>query len=215
MPTATDTVSAALLGEIEQQCGAECRTIIESAEREAEAIISTAYAAARQRGHKLIMGLRREGEQRLMRATAQRDNDMRMAEEARAAAVLRRGCPQLIDAVVARWNVPEHRRAWIEAVAHSAWRLNPGAWTVEHPAAWGAVDERTFRDAVGTAGPITFRLTSDIIAGLRIRSGGAVLDGSPEALLADQPVVEAKILAAIAALSDNGDGSGSKAGGRP
>lgn len=204
MPASHEAMSAALIADIVNQSESEARAIIQAAEAEARDIVVNAFATARRRAHQSILELRREGERRLRRAAAQRETDLRMAEEARASALLRRGCPLLIDAVIARWNAPESRRIWIETVVGEVRRrLKPGSWTVEHPAGFSGDEqhwlaEALTRDGEGAkAGAVAFVEADDFVAGLRIRSEGALLDATPEALLGDRAVVEAEILAAI------------------
>ncbi|KAB2911559.1 MAG: hypothetical protein F9K29_22250 [Hyphomicrobiaceae bacterium] len=195
-----DPLHEALLNEVEQQVDAECRAITEAAEREAEAIVAAAHARARTRVHDAIVAMRREGARQLRQAEAQRSMRERMREEARMAEMLKRAFPWLAAAVLQRWQAPDGRRRWIEAVAGSAReRLVGGAWTVEHPGAWSAEDGRYFLSAVGgtNAEAIRFETCSDIKAGLRVRTTGAVLDATQEALLGNRPVVEALLLAEL------------------
>lgn len=198
--TLHEPLSKALLGEIEQQVDGECRAVLEAGEREAEAIIAAAHATARRRMHDAILAMRREASRRLRQANAQRSTRERMNEEARLAEVLRRACPQLIEAVVRRWQQSKSRRLWIEAVARSASeRLIQGEWIVEHPAAWSDDDRRTFLSAVGNAkaGTVRFEESAEFVAGLRVRSPGALLDATPEAFLGNRPIVEAMLLAEL------------------
>lgn len=190
--------SAALIREIEAQCESERTAILDAARREADAIVESAFSTARGRAQEALASLGQEAGRRLARADAQIETERRLRDQARAAEILHTGCPMLINVIVDRWHVPQQRRGWIATVArHAARRLIPAAWIVEHPRDWTASDASALRDALaGLAGvTLTFRQTSDFEAGLRILSGDAVLDGTPERLLADKAKTQARLLA--------------------
>jgi len=192
--------SDALVREIERQCDAECRAVLEAAELESRAIVGDAFAAAGRHVHEAFEDMRRDGERRLARARAQIATELRVRDQARAAGNLRDGCPVLVNAVADRWNDPEARRYWAASLAEMAGRrLRPGAWTVEHPADWGADEQAEFlaRLDPNCRAEVTFQKSEDFDTGLRIRANGAVLDATPERLLADKPAVQALLLAAI------------------
>lgn len=191
----------ALVREIEAQCDAECRAILEAAELESRAILADAFAAARRHVHEALEDMRRDGERRSARAEAQIATELRVRDQARAAGNLRDGCPVLVNAVADRWNDREARRLWAMSLADEARRrLRPGAWVVEHPADWGDDEQAAFLARLGPdAGrtEVAFRASEDFDSGLRILANGAVLDATPERLLADKPAVQALLLAAI------------------
>mgnify|MGYP001766526516 CR=1 FL=1 len=201
---ASQTQPDALVREIERQCDAECRAILETAGLESRAIVADAFAAARRHVHEAFEDMRRDGERRLARAEAQIATELRVRDQARAAGNLRDGCPVLVNAVADRWSDREARRLWAASLADEARRrLRPGAWVVEHPADWGDDEQAAFLARLGPdAGraEVTFRRADELDTGLRIRANGAVLDATPERLLADKPAVQALLLAAIGRL---------------
>lgn len=213
--TLHDPLSKALLDEIEQQVNAECRAILTAGEEEAKAIVAAAHASARARMRDAILAMRREGSRRLRQAKAQRSTRERMSVEARMADVLKRATPRLADAVAQRWQSGKSRRLWIEAAARLARaRLVESDWIVEHPPQWNDEDGRAFVSAAGAANAntIRFEVGPGLIAGLRVRARGAVLDATPESFLGDRPVVEAMLLAELAqSHSDETTSSGGKA----
>lgn len=189
-----------LVDEIERQCDAECRAILEAADLESRTIVAEAFAAARRHVHEAFEDLRRDGERRLARAKAQIDTELRVRDQARAAGNLRDGCPVLVNAVADRWSDPRARRRWAASLAETAGRrLRPGAWTVEHPADWSDDEQAAFLSCLepDQRARVNFRRSEDFDTGLRILSDGAVLDATPERLLADKPAVQALLLAAI------------------
>jgi hypothetical protein len=189
-----------LIGEIDRQSDAECRTILEAADAESRTIVADAFAAARRHVHEAFEDMRRDGQRRLARAEAQIATELRVRDQARAAGNLRDGCPVLVDAVADRWSDPVARRHWTASVAEAArLRLRPGAWTVEHPADWASDEQAVFLAHLGAdcRAEVRFVTSDDVDAGLRVRADGAVLDATPERLLADKPAVQALLLAAI------------------
>lgn len=193
------TQSEALLREIEQQTMDEARTIAEGAEREAGAIVAQAYASACRRMHDAVEELRSERGRRVARARAEQETDARMRSRQHAADAIRQAWPFLEEALDARWIEPAARLAWVEGVArHARDRLMPGTWTVEHPAAWSADEQRRFRQSLGVERvEVAFEANREITAGLRILAGQATLDATSKGLLADRAAIEALLLAEI------------------
>jgi hypothetical protein len=195
-----------LIHEIEQQGAAERRAIIEAAEREAAAIVRQAFAEARQRVRDELQALRRDADRRLVRAAAQFETERRRREQARHAEILHTGCPDLINIVVERWADPAARRFWIDSMAADARsRLPPGDWVIEHPADWRPEDEARLRGDLPPEVKLAFAVSDDIDAGFRIQTEGATLDCTPERLLAEKSVNQARLLAEMAAEVDNAE----------
>jgi hypothetical protein len=193
----------ALIREVEDQGAKECRAIREAAEREAGAIVRRALADARRRVHDEIAALRRDSERRFTRAAAQIETERRLRDQARASEILHSGCPELIHLVVERWTQKGPRRFWIAFMAKDARkRLLPGAWAVEHPLAWTVEDEAQLRAALPAEADLTFRASDEFDAGLRIQADGVTLDCTPERLLAEKSVYQARLLAEMSAELD-------------
>jgi len=193
--------SDALVREIEQQLAAENAAIADGARRDAQSILAQARAAARAQVREAIEKLREEGARRLMRARAQRDAEEYARNQQQAAQAVSEALPLLGDALAARWRDRSGRRQWIEAAARlCADRLRPGAWLVEHPRDWDEQDQEQFAAAVGAAAELTFQ-AADIAAGLRVSADRALLDATPQGLLADPHAIAAQLLEEIGAAS--------------
>ena len=193
----------ALIREIEDQGAKECREIVEVAEREAAAIVRRAFADARRRVHHEVAALRRDSERRLVRAAAQIETERRLRDQARAAEILRSGCPDLIHLVVERWGHKGSRKFWIAWMAeHARKRLPLGVWSVEHPREWTVDDEAQLRAALPAKVGLTFKTTDEFDAGFRIQADGATLDCTPERLLAEESVYQGRLLAELRAELD-------------
>lgn len=201
--TSTGLVAAAqsdaLLREVEQQANEEGRALLAAAEEEAATMIAQAYTSARRRLRDAIGELRREGARLKSRAKAQRETDARLRAQRGAAEAVRRAWPQLVDALVARWQDPAGRRAWFRAAARQAReRMRGDVWNVEHPVDWNADEQREFVAALGVTNDVV-ALTGDrdLAAGIRIRATQAALDATIHGLIADRAAVEALLLAEI------------------
>jgi F0F1-type ATP synthase membrane subunit b/b' len=203
----TDLISGlqsdSLAREVSDQLDAEAGAIVADAEREARTIVARAHDAARTRMHEAMLDLRREGARRIARAEAQRDTEARRRAQRQAATAIAEALPMLRGALAERWTDAEQRMAWTSAIARVATaRLAPGAWLVEHPAGWSEAEQRAFAGEAG--GKLDFRAADDIGAGLRISADQAVLDGTPDGLLADERTVAAMLLNEIGNESSGG-----------
>jgi len=183
--------SDALVREIEQQFAKERSAIAANAEREARAITAQARAVARAQVHAAIEKLREDGARRLTRAQAQLDTELRVRAQQQVAQAVRDAMPLLREALNARWRDRDSRRLWSEAVARAcAERLPPGAWRVEHPRDWNEPEQQQFLAAISK--PVQARFAaSDIGVGLRVSADQAMLDATPQGLLADSTMITA------------------------
>lgn len=197
--------SEALLREIELQANEESRTLLQAADREAQAIVAQSYRGAGRRMKEAIAELRREGAHRLARAKAQAETEARQRAQRRIAEAIKRTWPWLVEALVARWSDSNARRAWITTAGqHARNNICGDAWIVEHPVDWNTDEGQYLRDVLGTENEaVKYTSISDLDAGIRIRSGQATLDASIQGLLADRPMIEALLLAEIASHGRN------------
>jgi vacuolar-type H+-ATPase subunit E/Vma4 len=192
--------SDALVREIEQQLKKENGAIAAGARRDAHAIMAQARAAARSQVHQAIEELRADGARRLTRARAQLDTELRGRAQRRAAQALHDALPLLRQALDRCWQEPERRRQWTDAVARlAADRLRRSAWCVEHPSDWSDQERQQFAAALGKGDGLDLRFQADshIDTGLRINADQAVLDATPEGLLADITTIAAMLLEEI------------------
>ena len=189
--------SHALAHEIERQLKNETGAVIAAAERDARAIITQARAAAQRRVHETIQELRREGARRLARANAQLETEPRARAQRQAAQAVSDALPLLREELDARWRDRQNRRQWTDAVARLCnQRLRPGAWQIEHPPDWSEPEQRDFTAVIGERDgvEISFKADSDLKSGLRINADQAVLDATPQGLLAESRTIAALIL---------------------
>jgi vacuolar-type H+-ATPase subunit H len=187
----------ALVQEMQRQSKHECRAIIDAAERESSALIVQAHASARRRMHDAVEELRREARLRRARAEAQRETATRRRVQRHAAELVRQAWPLLVDAIAARWHDRTARAVWVDSAAREARaRLRTKTWTVEHPADWGEDEQRQLAKilAVGDGAQVVSKIDDSLDVGLRIRTEKAVLDATPQGLLADPAAIAGLLL---------------------
>jgi hypothetical protein len=194
--------SDALVREIDRQLKHENEAIAATAKRDAQAIMAQARAAARAQVHEAIEKLREEGARRLSHAKAQIDFEIRARVQRQAAQAVRDALPLLREALDRRWREGESRRQWTDAVARLCGdRLRPGAWRIAHPRDWSEQERKQFLTVLGKGDGlnVSFHVDGAITAGLRIDADQAVMDTTPEGLLADATTVAALMLEEIGA----------------
>lgn len=154
----------------------------------ARRLIAQARAEARRRAATVFGELRARAERDVRAAHAALETAHRRRRFAGERALLERGMQQLPQALLARWQDPEARRAWTRAVLEVAARLlPPGPRRIECPASLGAAERRALGETV--------LAQDDLEAGIRVRGELACVDGSLAGLLADRRVLEARLLA--------------------
>jgi HPt (histidine-containing phosphotransfer) domain-containing protein len=207
--------SEALLQELEQQTAEECRTVIATAQREADTLVTRARSSARRRAHEVIEALRNEGIRRLARAKAKVETEARQRAQQCALEVIQRAWPLLAEALAERWRDPATRLVWTDGVARCGRdQLNAAAWIVEHSADWSDDEKRNFRNSHGAGGDaVTFVANSELAAGIKISADEATLDATSQGLLADRSAVAALLLAEIG--QETTDGRSLKGHDRP
>ena len=191
--------SEALLQELEQQTADECRTVIATAKREADALVTQARSSARRRTHDAIEELRNEGIRRLARAKAKVETEARQRAQQCTVEVIERAWPLLAEALLERWHDPATRLVWTDGVARCGRdQLNAEGWVIEHPADWSDDEKQNFHNSHGAgSNAVTFVANAELTAGIKISAGKATLDATPRGLLADRSAVAALLLAEV------------------
>ncbi|MBI1204067.1 MAG: hypothetical protein GC182_16315 [Rhodopseudomonas sp.] len=191
----------ALTQEIERQLNEEGDAVLASARTDARAIVAQARVSARQKLRGAIADLRREGERRLTRASAELDTAARNREQRQASRALEAAWPLLHETLTARWRDLAARKVWTDKIAAlCSSRLRPGPWTVEHPHDWSAADQAGFVAGFANQDGLVLTFTADpaIAAGLRVTADQAVLDATVAGLLYDNRAIAALLLDALA-----------------
>ena len=100
------------------------------------------------------------------------------------------GCPA--------WQQPKQRQEWVSKIVLNAIKMVPGKdWLVEHPQDWGKGEQKQLRSQVNDeyTGQLKFANVTEITAGIRIVTVGAIIDGSLQGLMADRTGIESIFLA--------------------
>jgi len=195
-----DVQAEGLIAQIDLQVAQERAALLARAAAQADAIRHGARTQARVHLRRAIAEMRATQQQRTQQTKAELETAGRRQATLRARQALTLAWPALSAAIVQRWQDPAARIAWVAALMNqAAARLPPTGWVVRHPAAWSAAETADLQARLPLHGAVAPRLLADerLGAGLVIEVGGARLDGTPPALLADRLRVEAALLAAL------------------
>ena len=187
----------ALLVLVEGDRNVQREAIISEARTRASALLAQAHAEARARVRDVFAEERRRAHESVAAAQARLATRRRLHEQHRTAALLALGWQRLPDALGQRWRDDELRGIWVGAVLAVARRVLPRAqWQVTHGANWPVTEQQALSARVTPdldAAPL-FSADPGIVAGLRIASGGNVVDGTLAGLVSDRGDVGAQLL---------------------
>lgn len=192
-----DTRTQALLDLVEQDRAAQCNTIIAQAQAQAATLLAQTRADARLRMREAFAQERQRAQARTAAARATLQTQRRLHAQRQAAAWLAHAWQHLPQTLQARWHDAPARRLWVDATIDNARRLlRPGRWTIVHGPTWPAAERQTLAEQLqresGTLA--TFVADESIDAGLRVASGGNVLDATLAGLTADRDEIAAGLL---------------------
>lgn len=196
-PDPTASPAEALLDEIARQLARSTADVEAATAAEVAQIRQRAREKARQRLRRTLAELRAVERQQLHRVRAELDTERRHRSAREARQALDAAWPRLGDALRRRWADDAARATWVDALLRLAvQRLGTHVvWTLRHPPALAdTLRAALVRHGVGDA---TLVEDATLDAGLVIEADGARLDGTPAALLADRPTVEAELLAQL------------------
>ncbi|MBT8087638.1 MAG: hypothetical protein KJO46_06355 [Gammaproteobacteria bacterium] len=176
--------------------------ILSKARERADAVLRHSRHAARTRMHEAVTEERRRRESALLEARQRLDTEARRQVQRRYRDLLGEAWPGINRELAARWAEPEARAEWCELLLDEAGdALGGDGWIVEHPdsgtGAWSRDDKRRFEQALAARDmpAVEFKADNGIDAGLRIRRGGACLDGTIAGLLSRRSAVEGRLIA--------------------
>ncbi|AGA91010.1 hypothetical protein Thimo_2265 [Thioflavicoccus mobilis 8321] len=194
----------------------ECRRRIEQARTEARALLDRTFAEERAYLHSQIEAERHRARTRIEAVRADRDTRLRHRGERLSAGRLAAAWPRLEAALLARWGSALGRRGWAEHFLRLASERLPRPapndhWVIRHAPDWTETERRALVVdlGLGLGHRPRFIADGDLVAGLTVACGGAVLDASLEGLLRDRTRLEARLLALLEGVG------GSAAAGRP
>lgn len=185
-----------LVGQIRQQQSRQLGKELEKAREIARRLIRRAHGDSRlavRRAVKRSRDTTRSADQRSRAAIATR---RRIDRHHESQSLLRKAWPELEKAVCDRWSIASSRQNWwCAAIEQSARLLPKSAWVFEHAPAWPEDEQRQAAELATRLGAehCNFHPVTDIVAGLRIRSGASCCDCTDHGLLSDRLRVEARI----------------------
>lgn len=191
--------TAGLLRLVESERQRRCDALRDAARAEAERLLGEARRAARLRVRTALAEERARAAARVAAAKARLATARRLAQQRRAHALLELAWQRLPAALAARWADAEAQAAWIRRVVAAALQHLPrGEWQIEHAPGIAATGLAPVTQWLGQQGvAATFRTDAALAAGLRIRSGSNLIDGSTRGLLAERNAIGARLLATL------------------
>lgn len=186
-----------LLDALRRQKDSRCRELSAAARARADALLRRSRQELRERGRHAVDRERKRRDLALRQARHRTRAAESQNVQALHAALLGRAWPQLIAELERRWGVAASCKSWCEMLLREAQSaLGPETWTIEHPVGWS--DGGWFVSVMRQRGlpePL-LRADAQIVAGLRIFSGTACVDGTIDGLLSRRSRLEGRLLAA-------------------
>jgi hypothetical protein len=187
----------ALLDLVEADRARQCAQILGEANSRAAAQRAQAHADALARVRHAFEEQRLLRRERIAAAQARLATQRRLHEQQRKAALLRLAWEQLPGELLALWQQPASRAAWVAHVLASARRRMPhGPWRIVHAADWPVVEQQALAQALVAESGAAPRFEADvsIAAGLKVVADGNIIDGTIDGLRADRAEFEARLL---------------------
>ena len=196
MPVADPAL--ALLDLVESDRAERCEAITSEAASTARTLLAEARKAARERVREAMTKERRRLRDRLAALDATLATESRLNAQRRFRALLDEAWRRLPVALDARWLDPTGRREWVGHVLEDACNeLAPGDWALAWAPGWSEDERRVAFAKLARDGYAVVASAEDprMRAGLQVRRGGNVLDGTLHGLLADRTAIGARLLA--------------------
>ncbi|HMA98044.1 MAG TPA: hypothetical protein VKO38_01170 [Wenzhouxiangella sp.] len=187
-----------LLSLLDEAGERECAALISEAEQKAAELRSRAFGRARERVRIAVGQVRKQMAQSLARVEAEIETARRQRILAHDAELVAEGRELLRSALLKRWQQPAARKAWAAKLVDAADRVVIAReWQIECPPDWPDEEraEIVERAAKVCGAKVDVCSCHSIDAGLRVISGGLVVDMRVDGLLADSAYVEGALLA--------------------
>jgi hypothetical protein len=188
-----------LLEVVDQDRDKRCAELMDQADADSDRIIRQAWQKTRARLRHEVLRAREEYRRHLLLEQASNEVRRRQARESADRAWLEQAWQPLQEALARRWQTPEGRSLWVEALTRQAReRLVHSDWQIQHPSDWPEAERRQLATRLQTelGKAPGFLADPALPAGIRVRAGDTVVDGSCAGLLRDRTHIEALLLAA-------------------
>lgn len=181
---------------IAQDVEIRCKAALDEARQRARALLAETRRRARQRVRQAVVEERQLMAQTLDKTRAALASRQRRRQQAVDVERLERGRALLGEALRMRWEKPENRALWVQAVMEDARAiLQEGNWHLQYPE---GIDEQWIVSLIGNpSGNSTIRAAPDIKGGLRIQRGAACLEMTIAGLMARADDLSSELLAEI------------------
>ena len=190
----------ALLELVENDRLSRLAALEEESRRTAREILASARRSARERVHAALLPERRRLRERLAALDARLATETRLAGQRRLRERLDEAWRELPAALASRWAGAGSRSKWTSHVRSAAAdALARGPWHVSHAPGWPEPEREAFARTLESlgVGPVAFEEVPAIAAGLVVRAGGNVVDGSASGLTADRAAIDARLADAL------------------
>jgi hypothetical protein len=178
----------ALLDLVDADRAMRCNVLQDEAGSTGRALLAEARKAARERVREAMAKERRRLRERLAALDAALATETRLNAQRRFRALLDEAWRRLPPALDARWRDLASRREWTRHVLEDARReLAPGDWALAWAPGWTEDERRVALAELARDGYTVVASAEDprMRAGLQVRRGGNVLDGTLHGLLAE------------------------------
>ncbi|NDY97079.1 hypothetical protein [Wenzhouxiangella limi] len=186
-----------LLNLLETSGEQQCRDLRSEGATKVAELRRKAFARARQRVSAAIAEERKRMDQAIGRVEAEVETTLRQRLLAHDAALVEQGRRVLIENLQRRWQDPDARSAWAATLVDEAANVVIARdWRVECPNGWpGEEQAELARRAAEAHGARVEIVPSDSLeAGLKLVSGGLVVDMSLAGLLVDEDFIDGALL---------------------
>lgn len=175
----------------------QCRDLRSEGATKVAELRRKAFARARQRVSAAIAEERKRMDQAIGRVEAEVETTLRQRLLAHDAALVEQGRRVLVEDLTRRWQDPGARSAWAATLVDEAANVVIARdWRVECPNGWPGEeqDELVRRAAEAHGARVEVVPSESLEAGLKLVSGGLVVDMSLAGLLVDEDFIDGALL---------------------
>ena len=196
----------ALIAKIQKDAREEAGKILAESKEKAEEIAQKARQKARLKVRDVIQKIRARDEREMTRETARFETEQRQWRQRDERRALAEGLAHLEPAMNDLWAMKSSREEWCRNVLSvAAERLPAEGWRLEHPSDFPKDElSQLAHEIEAHTGAAPECLQNDSLLGVRIYAGTACVDGSIEAMLADEQNTSAKFLSIFLAMNEEG-----------
>ncbi len=187
-----------LLEIVENFKSTQCELLLEQASQQSKQIVSHTYHNARTRMRAHILEERQQLQQSLAAVRARQHTFVMQQKHQASRKFLNDSWELLTSKLVQRWKNPKQRKLWVISIADVALAtLSADEWQIDCGGEWEKPEQKQLLDYIAEHSDrkVTVKTGSDIVAGIRINGGSAVVDGTLQGLLSDRVRIESEILA--------------------